>query len=74
MEETIYRDHQRTERARAREVLDRNERDELLDQIRYWRGMYGVLKAIIAHQKPDPAYEWLDELTRIGAVNLSKRP
>lgn len=34
----------------------------------YWRHMCDVLQEIIAHQKPDPAYVWLAELTRERSV------
>lgn len=67
--------------ALSREELDRqNEalRIQLLqaqDKIRdaqhdtaYWRRMFDVMVSIVAHQKPDPAYEWLAELTREKAV------
>lgn len=36
--------------------------------IAYWRRMHDVMVSIVAHQKPDPAYEWLAELTRERSV------
>lgn len=34
----------------------------------YWRRMFDVMVSIVAHQKPDPAYEWLAELTREKSI------
>jgi len=63
-----YTEQRATERTRARSVLDQDERSDLLAQIRYWKGMYGTVTEILATAHPDPAYRWLDELTRVGAV------
>lgn len=70
MEEMLTREEldQRNESLRIQLLSAREAIRDAQHDAAYWRRMFDVMTAIIAHQKPDPAYHWLAELTREKSV------